>query len=80
MALRMLFFAQCADWTNRREMDVPLEEPAMLSSVLRRIPELSPILERQAMLKVSINCEFSSFSAEVRDGDEVAFLPPVSGG
>jgi sulfur-carrier protein len=31
-------------------------------------------------LRVAVNGEFASWDRELVDGDEVAFLPPVSGG
>jgi molybdopterin converting factor small subunit len=31
-------------------------------------------------LSAAVNAEFAPFSALVDEGDEVAFLPPVSGG
>ncbi len=32
------------------------------------------------VIRCSVNCEFSDFSAEISDSDEVAFFPPVTGG
>ena len=31
-------------------------------------------------ISVAVNEEYSRLAARVRDGDEIAFLPPVSGG
>lgn len=80
MALKLLFFAQSAEWAGRRKLDVPWEGRTSVESLLGRLPELRPILLRRDMLKVAVNQEFSDFNAEIEDGDEIAFLPPVSGG
>lgn len=37
-----------------------------------------PLSEEQ--LKVSINRDYRPFGSAIRDGDEVVFIPPVSGG
>ena len=37
-------------------------------------------LDRPERLLVAINQEYASFTQEVKDGDEVAFFPPVTGG
>jgi molybdopterin converting factor small subunit len=31
-------------------------------------------------MSVAVNADYSKMSAAVQEGDEVAFLPPVSGG
>ena len=40
-------------------------------------PELSPY---EKSISCAVNADYSRFSAAVAEGDEVAFLPPVSGG
>ena len=78
--MKLLFFAQSADWAGRREMSVHVRGVSPLRDVLRGLPELAPVLARRRTLRVAVNLEYSDLDADVRDGDEVAFLPPVSGG
>ena len=80
MALKLLFFAQSAQWVGRRELEIPWESGSTVADLLRGRQSLLPLLERRALLKVAVNQEFSQFDKEVADGDEIAFLPPVSGG
>jgi molybdopterin converting factor small subunit len=80
MAVKLLFFAQCADWLKRREAQIGLGKPMPVGELLRSHPELAPLLEHASSLKVAINGTIADFNEEVRDGDELAFLPPVSGG
>jgi molybdopterin synthase sulfur carrier subunit len=42
-------------------------------------PELAPVLDSRSVF-ISVNLEFASRDAVINDGDEVAFLPPFSGG
>ena len=44
-----------------------------------RAPALAELLRSGALL-VAVNREFATPVTPVRDGDEVAFFPPVSGG
>ena len=78
--MKLLFFAQCAEWIGRKELIVEQTEPILLADLLMTRKELAPILEHQGMLRVSVNEEIATFDTEVKDGDEVALMPPVSGG
>lgn len=80
MALKLLFFAQCADWVGSGKIEFALKKPESLAQLVQSVPELIPVFKNRNILKVAVNQEFSDFNAEVKDGDEVAFLPPVSGG
>jgi len=51
----------------------------LLNKVSREYPTLSDMLSCEKIL-VSINQEYAGSNATVRDGDEVAFMPPFSGG
>ena len=39
-----------------------------------------PSLPERASVRGAINLEFADWDARIKDGDEVAFIPPVSGG
>jgi molybdopterin converting factor small subunit len=36
--------------------------------------------EYEKTMSVAVNAEYSRMTAAVEDGDEIAFMPPVSGG
>ena len=42
--------------------------------------ELPALKDYERTMSVALNADYSRMSAPVHDGDEVAFLPPVSGG
>lgn len=54
-----------------------IKEGSSVSDVLRII-RLSPL--RAKLLLVSVNGERTSLSRELRDGDVIGFISPVSGG
>ena len=81
MRVRVLFFGLLSDVVSRREEEVDLKEGARISDLLGHytaaFPNLSPLLSSVA---VSVNREYAPVSTVLRDRDEVALLPPVSGG
>jgi len=50
---------------------------AVWSSLVTDFPELSAY---EKSISCAVNADYSRFTAAVSDGDEIAFLPPVSGG
>ena len=81
MKVRVLFFASCRDITGTRELEVEVVEGACVGdlrqSLVVRYPGLKGI---GPSLSAAVNTDYSGDSAVLSDGDEVAFLPPVSGG
>jgi len=81
MRVRVLFFGQLKEIVGRAEDEVNLHEGARVSDLFasygNRFPKLS---EFQPSVVASVNQEFAEWRAPLASGDEVAFLPPVSGG
>lgn len=81
MRVRVLFFGQLKEITGVAEEDAELSEGARVEDVFerygRRFPKLA---EFRASIAASVNQEYAGWRAPLSSGDEVAFLPPVSGG
>ncbi len=81
MNIRVLFFGQLKDVAGCATDSVGLPEGASLADLLahyeKKIPRLKDFLSSTA---VSLNQEYASPAARLKDNDEVALLPPVSGG
>jgi molybdopterin converting factor subunit 1 len=81
MRVRVLFFGVLKDLTGRAEDQLQVPEGSRLSGIFDHYAALFPKLrEMAASIVVARNHEFASPSTAVAEGDEVAFLPPVSGG
>jgi molybdopterin converting factor small subunit len=76
---RVRFFAQARDATRCREADVegPTVEGVLKASIERFGPGLAAVI---ATSTIWVNGEAAEAGQEVGPGDEVAVLPPVSGG
>jgi len=81
MRVRVLFFGMLKELVGRPAEDCELPEGADLRSVFDCYAARHPRLRELApSIVVARNQEFADPSTAVREGDEVAFLPPVSGG
>ena len=75
------FFAAYREITGIRETTVDLPPGATLDRLLARVFEAYPKLARhRTSMMLAVNQEFAEPDAKLRGGDEVALLPPVSGG
>ena len=81
MRVRVLFFGRLKDLVGRSEEEAELSEGARVEDLFARYGSRFPDLGRfRASVVASINQELAEWNAPLRGGDEVAFLPPVSGG
>jgi MoaE-MoaD fusion protein len=81
MRVRVLFFGVLKDVAGKSSDEVELEDGSSVRDVLAhyetRIPRLKQSLSSVAL---ALNEEYSSLDAKLKSGDEIALLPPVSGG
>ncbi len=81
MQIRVLFFGQLKDLAGRASDSISLPEGATLADLLAHyesgFPRLKALLPAVAL---SINQEYVPPHSALHDQDEVALLPPVSGG
>jgi molybdopterin converting factor subunit 1 len=81
MSIRVLFFASLADIVGTREAWLDAGQFHDVRSVYSRFEKSNPRLaDYRGSLMFAVNSEFADPDTAVADGDEVAFLPPVSGG
>ena len=81
MRIRVLFFGMLRDLVGRASEDPEVPAGASLGSVFDSYAARFPRLRDLApSIVVARNQEFAALSTSVEEGDEVAFLPPVSGG
>ena len=81
MRIKVLFFGLAHDLTGFGQEQVEVSDGERLDDLCRRYEGRFPRLREMAgSLLTAVNQEVVERSQPLRDGDEVAFLPPVSGG
>jgi MoaE-MoaD fusion protein len=81
MRVRVLFFGRLKDIVGRGEESAELPEGARVEDLFTQYRLSFPALEGlRASVAASVNQELAQWGARLEAGDEVAFLPPVSGG
>lgn len=81
MKVGVLFFGVLKDLVGRSADSVELPEGSRVREVLIFFERQFPRLEALSpSLAISVNQEYSSPDRALHEGDEVALLPPVSGG
>jgi len=74
-------FASLREAAGSERLELELREGATVEEAWRRLTEQHPALEaRRTSLAAAVNRSYAGFEAALADGDEVAFIPPVSGG
>ncbi|MDQ3238326.1 MAG: molybdopterin converting factor subunit 1 [Actinomycetota bacterium] len=79
-SVRVLFFGAAADRAGTRETEI-LTDAATVDEVWKALEERHPGLSpMRGTLAFAVNGEYARGEDPVSPGDEVAVLPPVSGG
>jgi molybdopterin converting factor subunit 1 len=81
MRVHVRFFAALREAVGREDLDLDLPPGSTPEDVWSRLtsshPQLAP---HRKNLAAAVNRRYSPFSASLAEGDEIVFIPPVSGG
>jgi molybdopterin synthase catalytic subunit len=81
IAVRARLFARLREQAGTDAESVELPVGSTVADVYDMMQRLHPRLEMERnAVRAALNQEFVDWNAAVADGDEVAFIPPVSGG
>ena len=81
MRVTVRLFARLRDLAGSGELVRDVPAPATVQSVWAGlVAEMPALAEYEKTMSVAVNAEYARMGVAVNEGDEVAFLPPVSGG
>jgi len=79
--MKLLFFAHLRQIVGQDAVEVSVLEPvtgdALWDLLAARFPALSPY---KSSVRLAKNCEYATAKTHFSNDDEVALIPPVSGG
>lgn len=84
--MRVLFFASLRESVGTGEIELPLQHPVSLEQLMEllsaRLPATGMTALRAENVRLAVNQILAGAPGALRvgPGDEVAFLPPVTGG
>ena len=80
MTVTVLLFASYADAVGRSTIELDLETGATVQDVVEHVRELGDAKRLPPVPMVAVNEQYAPRNRELRQGDEVALIPPVAGG
>jgi molybdopterin converting factor subunit 1 len=81
MRVTVRLFARLREIAGTSEMSRDVRPGATIRMVWRELAgEFPALADYERSISAALNTDYARMDAEVRDGDEIGFLPPVSGG
>jgi sulfur-carrier protein len=77
MSIKVRYFASLSERVGRSEGTLEYVKAMTVRDVWEHDTSGKPIPDN---LLAAVNMEYAEFDADVKEGDEVAFFPPVTGG
>ena len=80
MQLRLLYFGIARDATGHRKDQISIPGVVTVGGLRHMLREQYPGLGALPDYAVAVNSEYATDDRQLREDDEVAVIPPVSGG
>lgn len=80
MKVRLLFFASLRERAGTKSMDHEVAEGTTAGALLEELRRDLPAMAAAGRISLAVNEEYCEPGRILRAGDEIALIPPVSGG
>ena len=77
---KVLFFGVTRDLAGKSELDIELEEGSNVKMLLEKLGSDFSRLSEMKSLMIAVNNEYAKPDLILKENDEIALIPPVSGG
>jgi molybdopterin synthase sulfur carrier subunit len=81
MRITIRLFGRLREMAGASELERDVPDAATVATAWQALSaEFPPMAPHARSVSAAVNADFAKMSARLAEGDEVAFLPPVSGG
>ena len=81
MRVRVRLFASLREAVGRSEVELDLTDGSTAEDAWQSLAgKYAGLAPRRARLTAAVNRRYAPFDTPLREGDELVFVPPVSGG
>ncbi len=80
MTVVVKFFALGKELIGENQLEMTLPEGATAGELIAQLKKKHPRFAALTSFLVAVNLEYAELNTPLKNGDEVAVIPPVSGG
>lgn len=80
MKLKILAFGISKDIVGSRQLEIEIQAGATTEDLRDFLLEKYPSFQKLATMGIAVNNEYSQEETVLKEADEIALIPPVSGG
>ena len=80
MIIRVIAFGIAREIFGKREIELDIDGPINAVQLKNRLSLLYPELKEILSFAIAVNQEYALPTTEINASDEIAIIPPVSGG
>ncbi len=78
--MKVLAFGIVKDIFNNSSIDIDVDRNLSIGKLKMLLEERYPRLNQLGSYMIALNNEYASMNDVINEGDEIAIIPPVSGG
>lgn len=80
MVIKVLLFGQAAELAGTRHLDLEFAQSACTDDLIQILGEKFPSLVAAIPFSIAVNRKYINENMTISSNDEIALIPPVSGG